>query len=440
MFGGRETAMKKNIFILIFVFSSPLLAGDASTVFTPTEKNIATTVEQNQKDALILLEKLVNINSGTNNLAGVHKVGEIVQNEFELLGFSSEWKYPPAEIQRAGTLLLTRKGTQGKHLLLIAHLDTVFPKDSSFQEFKREGNLAIGPGVADDKGGIVLILYALKALYAQGALDNTNITIALMGDEENSGKPTTISRAPLLQAAKGADVALEFEPSSGIGTAIIARRGVDNWEITSIGKEAHSSTLSQNGTGSGAIFELSRVLDTAHQQLADQEYITFNPGVFIGGTEADIEKNTGKATGYGKNNVVAQIARAKGDMRFISAEQQQFIKSTVIEITKQALPGTMSIISFEDAIPAMPPTANNQRLLEMYSDVSIDLGYPAVSAVPPDQRGAADISHVAALIPANLAGLGPVGGGTHTVNERLDINSLNINTQRAAILIYRLTR
>jgi glutamate carboxypeptidase len=431
--------MKKFVFVLLIFFSGTVFAADEVPSLTPAEKEIVSTVNKNDAAALSLLEKLVNINSGTNNIEGVHAVGKIIEKEFAALGFTTEWKYPPENMQRAGTLLLTRKGTQGKHLLLIGHLDTVFPKNSPFQHFTREGNLAMGPGVADDKGGVVLILYALKALHANKALDNTSITIALTGDEENSGKPVSISRAPLLQAAVGADIALDFEPSSGIGTAAISRRGIDNWELISTGNEAHSSTLFHRGTGAGAIFELTRVLDTVRDEIAGQQYSTFNPGIIIGGTEAHIDKNTNNAQGYGKNNVVAQTALARGDMRFISKEQQTLIKNHVTEITQKSLPGTTSTVIFEEAIPAMPLTSANMNLLEMYSKVSTDLGFPVVKAVPPDQRGAADISHVATLVKANLAGLGPIGNHTHTENERVDIRSLNINTQRAALLIYRLT-
>ncbi len=427
----------KNIIALFLICTSSLVFAD-DTSLTPIEKSIIENINQHNDEALTFLETLVNINSSTDNIAGINKVGETVQKEFEKLGFKATWEYPPAEMKRAGTLILKRQGSQGKHLLLIAHLDTVFSENSSFQEFSREGNLAIGPGVADDKGGIVLILYALKALHVQNALENTSITIALIGDEENSGKPTSISRIPLFKAAQHADIALDFEPSSGIETATISRRGTTNWTITSTGSEAHSSTLFRKGAGYGAIFELSRFLNETRETLSEQANLTFNPGVIVGGTEASIE--TGNATGYGKDNVVSKIAYAKGDMRFLSAEQQEWIKKTTIDISKKSSPGTSSTITFEEAIPAMPPTSANQKLLETYSEISVELGYPAVTAVPPNQRGAADISHIAPFVPANLAGLGPVGNYTHTEKERVDIKSLGINTERAAILIYRLTR
>lgn len=429
--------MKKIIFAF-FLCLSPLLRAEETLI--PIEAQIVGSINKNSNDALKLLEKVVNINSGTNNLEGIYKVGKIFQAEFEKLGFKGEWEYQPDEMKRAGTLVLKREGSQGKKVLLIAHVDTVFPKNSDFQYFTREGNLATGPGVADDKGGIVLILYALKALHEQGALDNTTITITLIGDEEDSAKPTSISRAPLLAAAKNMDVALDFEPSSGIETATIARRGISNWQITSTGMQAHSSTLFKKPTGDGAIFELTRILNEIREKFSGEPYITFNPGEIIGGTEATIENNTGNMTGYGKNNVVAAIAMAKGDMRFLSSEEEEYIKRTATRISKKSLEGTSSVISFQEAIPAMPPTSANENLLEIYSEVSTDLGYPRVEAVPVDQRGAADISHIASIVPANLAGLGPVGNFTHTVNERVDIESLNINTQRAALLIYRLTR
>ena len=116
---------KKISAIFLLCFTCPLVA--TSTTLTSVEKNIIDTINANNSQALHLLENLVNINSGTENLEGVFEVGTQVQKEFEKLGFASEWKFLPEKMDRVGTLLLTRKGTQGKHVLLIAHLDTVFP-------------------------------------------------------------------------------------------------------------------------------------------------------------------------------------------------------------------------------------------------------------------------------------------------------------------------
>ncbi len=427
--------MRTVLFFILFHFTTLSWAN-----LTHEEQHIITAIDQNNTQALNLLEKIVNINSSTDNVQGVYTVGEIVKAEFEALGFSSEWKNPPKDMKRAGTLLLTRKGNQGKKLLLIAHLDTVFPQNSPFQTFSRRNDFAMGPGVSDDKGGVVLLLYALKSLHAQGLLDNTTITIALVGDEENSGKPTSISREPLLQAAKGMDVTLDFEPNDNAHSATITRRGTAQWELVSTGNEEHSSLIFKQHIGYGAIFELARVLNEARTQLSSQKYITFNPGVIVGGTDAEITATTYQASGYGKLNVVAQIARAQGDMRFISVAQKELIKKTLTDIAAHSLTGTTSTITFIDGMPPMPPTPGNQALLEMYSQVSTDLGFQPVEALPADSSGGADISYVANTVPANLSRLGPVGSSHHSVNETMDISSFNTNTKRAAVLIYRLTR
>ncbi len=424
--------MKKIILILIisWLFSTSYAA----------EKDIVDYIDNHQIEALLFLEKIVNINSSTDNVAGVYQVGALVQKEFEALGFKSEWKKPPADMQRAGTLLLTRQGSKGKRLLLIAHLDTVFPKGSDFQRFKKLNNSVIGPGVIDDKGGIASILYALKALNTQGLLEDRTITVALVGDEESSGKPVSISRAPLIAAAEHIDVALDFEPARGTQEATTARRGTSTWEIKSTGIAAHSSKIFQEDTGFGAILELARVLDYASTHLGDEPYATFNPGLMIGGTHAEIDKIQSIASGDGKDNVVAQTAIARGDFRFLTLDEKAMIKKTLIDATTSPLLGTSSTISFVDAMPAMPPTQNNKDLLTLYSQVSVDLGYGTITATDPKFRGAADINYIAAIVPANLGGLGPAGCCAHTINEMMDLESFNINTQRAAVLIYRLTQ
>lgn len=428
----RLEPMKK--IITLFVLSCFSLASFAA------EKNIIDYIDTHQAQALLLLEKIVNMNSGTDNVQGVYEVGALVQKEFEALGFKSEWKKPPADMQRAGTLLLTRQGSKGKRLLLIAHLDTVFAQNSPFQKFTRKGNTATGPGIIDDKAGIVSILYALKALNAQGLLEDTTITVALVGDEESSGKPASISRAPLIAAAQQMDVALDFEPAAALQEATTSRRGTSSWEIKTTGIPAHSSKVFQAGTGFGAILELARVLNYASTHLGDEPYATFNPGLIIGGTHAQINKAQSTAAGDGKDNVIAQTAIARGDIRFLTIEEKAMIKKTLVDATELSLPGTTSSISFVDGMPPMPPTQNNIDLLALYSQVSVDLGYGEVKATDPKYRGAADINYIADIVPANLGGLGPTGCCTHTVDEILDLETLNINTQRAAILIHRLTQ
>jgi glutamate carboxypeptidase len=160
----------------------------------------------------------------------------------------------------------------------------------------------------------------------------------------------------------------------------------------------------------------------------------------LGGTTIieDIKNSQGSA--FGKGNVIAKIALAKGDLRFLSLAQKVQAEKKISAIVDAHLPGTSAVIHFQDGMSSMPPSASNLALLKQYSDASNDLGYDAMHALDPSLRGAGDISHVAALVSANLAGLGPVGTGAHSDKETLDVNSLPIQTQRAAIFIYRLTR
>ena len=165
-------------------------------------------------------------------------------------------------MQRAGTLVAEHSCTKGKRVLIIGHLDTVFTKESPFQKFERHGDKATGPGVIDDKGGDVIILYALKSLQNANVLSDMNITVVLTGDEEDSGKPTSISRKPLFAAAQRSDVALGFEWTTLPNTATIARHGATHWQINTQGNGIHSLGIFQKPAGYGAIFELARILNT----------------------------------------------------------------------------------------------------------------------------------------------------------------------------------
>ncbi|HSW71703.1 MAG TPA: M20/M25/M40 family metallo-hydrolase, partial [Gammaproteobacteria bacterium] len=346
----------------------------------------------------------------------------------------------PAKMQRAATLIAEHPTNKGKKIILIGHLDTVFPAASPFQRFKQEGKFAKGPGVVDDKGGDVVILYALKALAATNALTEANITVVLTGDEEDSGKPTSISRKPLIDLAQKTDIALDFEAAIDADTATVARRGISSWTLSTEGKEAHSSSIFSEKSGFGAIYELVRILDTMRVQLSHEKNLSCSPGLILGGTAVNYDKNNSQGTAFGKGNVIAKIAMSKGDLRFLTPEQKIEAEKKISAIVNAHLPGTTASIHFQDGIPAMPPAAANFKLLQKYSEASLRLGYGPVKALDPGSRGAGDISHLASLVSASLAGLGPVGTGTHSDQETLDISSLPIQTKRAALLIYSLSQ
>jgi glutamate carboxypeptidase len=428
---------KRLSYIVLFLLCSHAVSAAS---LPATEEHIRDYVVKNNNSEITMLKTLVNINSGTSNISGVRRVGSIVRQQLNQLGFKTRWVEEPASMKRAATLVAERKGAQGSRILLIGHLDTVFPRDSKFQKFELKKNSAKGPGVIDDKGGVVVLLTALKALKANHALDNTTITVVLTGDEEDSGKPTSTSRKPLFAAAKESDIALDFEPTITLDTVSVARRGIANWEIESHGNESHSATIFIPEVGDGAIFESARILNTMHAQFKSEKYLSFNPGIVLGGNTVVFDKKSSKGNAFGKENVVAKIALARGDFRFISDEQKKSFEDKLTKIINDHLPRTHSTVTFEDGIPAMPPTNNNLKLLEKYSAVSVDLRQGAIKPLDAGVRGAGDISHIAAIVPANLAGLGPLGLGTHSILETIDLSSLPTQTERAAIFIYRLTR
>ena len=428
--------MKKlGLLILLSCFAQSILMAQK---LNRIEKKIVKSIERNNQEAITFLKDVVNINSGTLNLKGVKEVGMVFKDEFDKIGFKTTWIEMPEEMNRAGHLFAETSGSKGKKLVLIGHLDTVFEEDSPFQEFKMvNDSIAHAPGGNDMKGGNVIILYALKALHEHGLLKNRQIIVAYTGDEESTGKPLDISRKDLIEAAKRSDIALGFETATGFSNATIARRGSSGWSLEVSGKRAHSSGVFSERVGAGAIFELSRILNEFYTKVKGEEFLTFNPGVLLGGTFVDFDSMNSKGTAFGKSNVVAQTAVVKGGLRFISEEQKENARAKMREIVANNLPHTSAKISFIDSYPAMGPSDGNKALLATLSKVSVDLGYGKVEGYDPGRRGAADVSFVAEYVDC-LDGLGTMGSRAHTPEETVNLSTIEALTKRAAIMIYRL--
>ncbi|UJH66656.1 M20/M25/M40 family metallo-hydrolase [Allomuricauda sp. SCSIO 65647] len=429
--------MRRSYFTMLMVFILGLPSLSAQKL-SRAEKRIIASVEKNNAGAISFLEKVVNINSGTLNAAGVKEVGAVFGEAFENIGFETRWIDMPAEMNRAGHLFAETRGSKGKRLLLIGHLDTVFEEDSPFQKFERvNDSIAKAPGGNDMKGGNVIVLYALKALHENGLLKNAQIIVAFTGDEESTGKPLKISRKDLIEAAKQSDIALGFETSTGFNYATVARRGASGWSLEVEGKRAHSSGVFSERVGAGAIFEMSRILHRFYTEVKGEELLTFNPGILMGGTFIDFDTKTSKGDVFGKGNVVAQKAIARGGLRFISEEQKERARNKMREIVAESLPNTSAVISFTDSYPAMEPTEGNKRLMAQLNEVSLDLGQGEVLPYDPGKRGAADVSFVAEYVDC-LDGLGTMGTGAHTPEETVNLSTIEDLTKRIAILIYRL--
>ena len=401
-------------------------------------------VDTEQERTVAMLEKWVNQNSGTMNLAGVESMGRMVRSELEPLGFKVEW-IDMSAAGRAGHIVARHSGKRsGKRLLLIAHLDTVFEPDSPFQRWERDGDMAHGPGAGDDKGGVAVIVAALRAMKAAGTLQPANITVFLTGDEEDAGNPLSISRRDLIAEGKKADVALDFEdlaqedgPGGPVDVGSVARRSAGSWTLTVTGKSAHSSGIGNPDVGYGANYELARILDQFRRELPEDK-LTYNVGLIGGGQSAQLDQGRIRLAATGKTNIVASSAVARGDLRAISQEQIDRVRAKMRAIVAQSLPGAKAEISFdEDGYPPMPPTEGNRALLARLNSVNRDIGLPEMGELDPARRGAGDISFVAQDVDG-LVGLGPASSGSHTASETVDIPSLAKQSKRAAILINRL--
>lgn len=421
-----------------------LAIAPAQAALSPTEQKMGATVEAGYDPAIALLEKLVNQNSGSMNVAGVKAVADMLRPEFEALGFTVIWK-PMDQVKRAGHFIAVHRGKPGStKMLLIGHLDTVFEADSPFQTFRREGgdgDWAAGPGVGDDKGGVVTMLLALKAMQAAGTLKGADIEVMLTGDEEDSGDPLSISRADLIAAGKRADVALDFEGLSvvdGQDMGSIARRSSNSWTVTATGKSAHSSGIFSAASGDGAIYELARIITSFRKDLPEPN-LTFNVGLIGGGQSADVDKDGVRIAVTGKTNIIPPIAVAKGDFRTLSQEQTDRVKAKMKAIVDAGhLTGTSASIAFDPGgYPPMAPTAGNRALLTRLNAINADLGLPEMPALDPLKRGAGDISFVAADTDG-LVGLGLASSGDHSPAEKANLSSMKRQAKRAAILMSRL--
>jgi glutamate carboxypeptidase len=430
-------AVRLAILGAILLASNPALAAPPSKA----EKVMIQAVEKDAERNARLLEDLVRVNSGTMNFKGVEQVGKMMRAEFEALGFDVKW-LPMTQINRAGHIVATHKGNgRGKRMVLVGHLDTVFEPDSPFQGWQRRGDEVEGPGVEDMKGGLVVMVSALRAMQAAGTLKDADITVVLTGDEEKPGGPLTIGRAALIEAGKQADVALDFEGLSYEGSTdigSIARRSSNSWTLKATAKSGHSSGVCREGPGCGAVYELVRILDAFRRELPEPN-LTYNVGILAGGASASINDTETGGQATGKGNIIAAEAVALGDIRTLSNEQEARVRAKMQAIVQQHLPKTDASLTFADTgYPAMAPTDGNKALLRKLNEVNATLGLGQMPQGDPDRRGAGDIAFVSFI--DGLVGMGAAGRGSHAPGETADLKSFDRQAKRAALLMTRLSK
>jgi len=469
--------MKKIIIIALVIISLGIGSNQslkAQTTKAPAtlskeEQKIIAYIDANMPRAIALLKESVDINSGTLNIEGVKKVGAIFAREFEKANFKTKWISLPDSLRRGGHLVAsigfnadqnvaanTSAATEkksssknkieiantkkGKKLFLIGHLDTVFEPDMPANPFTMlNDSTATGQGVTDMKGGDVIMIIALQALQAEGLLKDANIIAYLTGDEEHAGTPIDISRGDFIQSAKQTDIALGFEGANGLNSVATARRGASGWLLNVKAKTGHSSGVFTPYAGYGAIYEAARIVNEFRVQLSTEKYLTFNPGVFIGGSETNYDATKATGSAIGKTNIISPAVTVTGDLRFLTEQQKINARKKMQAIVDNSLPGTKASIEFEDGIPSMAPTEGNNKVLEVISGVTSAMGAGTTVAGDPGSRGAGDISYIAAYVDC-IDGLGASGKGSHAPGETINLKELPYLIKRAALTIYRLSK
>jgi glutamate carboxypeptidase len=411
---------------------------------------MASTIDSHLAEDKQLLEQIVDVNSGTMHLAGVVAVKDVLAPKFEALGFRVRWVPMQSETGRAGDLVAEHpcphgEGKCGKRLLLIGHMDTVFEPSSSFQKYEpvagTDGKVATGPGIADMKGGLVIMLASLRALKEAGVLDHAEIRIVLSGDEERTGVPFEKARRDMIEAAKKSDVGLEFEPSARINgkdTISIGRRSSTTWHLETSGLSGHSSQIFGTRLGYGANFEMARIIDEFRRELPE-EGLTFSPGLILGGATAEANADDTGGSATGKANVIAAKALATGDIRTLNNEQTERLEEKMRKIVAAHLPQADAKISFSEGYPAMAATAAGRELMEQWSAISVALGLGPVGESGVMTRGAGDIAFVAPYV-AGLVGVGMLGEGYHAEGEKGYLDSMAPQAKRNAVLMERLSQ
>jgi len=370
-------------------------------------------LQAREREAFAFLEALVNQDSGTHDRADVNRVGDLLAKAYEGLGFSVE-RIPQSVY--GDHLVASHQATRGsKRLLCVGHMDTVYPAGTArSRPFCIEGNRATGPGVLDMKGGLTVLLFALRALADTNspAFRGTHVTVLVNSDEE-VGSPS--SRPIINDLALRHDAAIVMEPARPSGECVIARKGVGHFRMEVFGRQAHAG--SQPELGINAIWEL------AHKVCAMQALNDLDRGTTV---------NVGVIRGGERSNVVPDYACADVDLRIWSLEEGDRITRALQEIARRStISGATGKLSGEISTPPWQAGEGTRRMLALLQQAGAHLGMEITGVAT---GGGSDGSRTAQHIPT-LDGLGPVGSRNHSPEEFLEVPSLRERTALLALFI-----
>jgi glutamate carboxypeptidase len=380
-----------------------LAAGAAAAAPKPAkDAKVWAAAEAARAEQLKLLEQVVNIDSGTGDAEGGRKVAAVLIPRLKALGMSVKTVKAEADGLPENTVA-TLTGTGKGRILIIAHLDTVFgPGTVARWPFRIDGDRATGPGVSDEKGGVVEAVTALSILHDLGFKDFKQITLLIETSEER-GSPGT--RALIDRLIKDADVELNMEPGDPPDAVTVWRKGSTVITIDVKGRAAHAGVAPQDGRN--AAEELIHQLKAVEAYPKTGDGLTLNLTLLSAGARNNIIPEDASAT-------FSLRVRDQADVEKVIGTMETAAKTTVIPDTKVAVSRAVSF-------PPLPNNAATDALAGRAEAIYAGLG----RTLGRGGNGGASESALAAEqgVPA-LDGLGPVGGGFHSEKEFLDLTTL----------------
>jgi glutamate carboxypeptidase len=380
---------------------------------TAVRDEVSAWLKAHEKDMLRLLEEVVNIDSGSTDKAGVDKVGAVFRTHLTRAGIATQ----VFALEKHGDCLLAtvpgNGGPDAPRVLLLGHMDTVFPKGTAAQRpYKVEDGIAHGPGVADMKAGLVMNTFVAQAFAAIGG-NQAPIHVFYTGDEEIASPS---SRDLTLKMAQGAATVLNAEPGRPSGNVVVARKGAlfINFEVEGIA--AHSG--SSHDKGASAIDALARKIIELHALTDKSTGVTTNVGTVRGGVTV---------------NMVAPHATAQLDVRFpVEVDRDQLYRRIRNIIEEQVPARTCGRITNESRFLPLFETDASRKLLADYTQAAKEIGLKVAGEFT---GGCADSGFTASVGAPTLCATGPVGGDAHTPGEYCRIDTLVPRAQAAALTI-----
>ncbi|GAA4038600.1 M20 family metallopeptidase [Nonomuraea soli] len=354
------------------------------------------------------LRTLVSIDSGSYDAAGVNKVADVMADRLGDLGFTIERTTLSPDL---GDLVVGRRPGSGPRVLLLAHMDTVFgPGTAAVRPFLIQDGRAYGPGVCDDKAGLV------AGLLAAALAPEAELTFCCSPDEE-IGAPG--SREAIEKLAREADYVLSLECARENGDLVIARKGITDVTLTVRGRAAHAGIEPERGADAA--------LAAAHLVVGLDQLDGLAPGVTV---------NAGVIRAGTRPNVVAAEAVIEVEVRAHAVRDLDAALAAIDRLAARSpVPDTSVLVERAAACPPMEATPASLAMLALAADIAAELGFPLAGAAT---GGIGDANLASGTGTPTLDGLGPVGGGDHSDDEWLDLSSVEPRITLLASLIRRL--